>query len=58
VLSKKERQPQEAQDHRVGIASSPFTDHSLIKHSTTAALAALLVLLAVGCAGTTGGTGC
>jgi hypothetical protein len=42
----------------VGIASSPFTDHSLIKHSTTAALAALLVLLAVGCAGTTGGTGC
>jgi hypothetical protein len=42
----------------VGIASSPFTDHSLIKYNATAGSAALLVLLAVGCAGTTGGTGC
>jgi hypothetical protein len=40
----------------VGIASSHFTDHSLIKYSATAASAALLVLLAGGCAGTTGGT--
>jgi len=44
------------QDRKVGIASSHFTDHSLIKYGATAASAALLVLLAGGCAGTTGGT--
>jgi hypothetical protein len=52
----KETPATRSQDHRVGIASSHFTDHSLIKYSATAASAALLVLLAGGCAGTTGGT--
>jgi hypothetical protein len=52
----KETPATRSQDHRVGIASSHFTDHRLIKYSATAASAALLVLLAGGCAGTTGGT--
>jgi hypothetical protein len=52
----KERQLQESQDHKVGIASSHFIYHSLIRYSATAASAALLVLLAGGCAWTTGGT--
>jgi hypothetical protein len=54
----KERQPQEAKITEWESPAAPFTDHSLIKYSATAGSAALLVLLAVGCAGTTGGTGC